>query len=111
MLVESFGGDSEFVSYMTGMTGDLLVASSVSPLSPVLNVVLTVLLTGLTLWIARLWRFDSAVPFATLLLLYPTMSGVASELAAVLFFWWLMTAVILVANGLRFRYRATHAIA
>jgi hypothetical protein len=98
LLINIHGGDIENYSYMTGLVGDLLIAWNKSPPVMLLNLLTTVGMIYLTLWFARMLRMPHAVPFAFTLLLYPVMSGVAGEIAAVAYFFVLMVVVFALVN-------------
>jgi hypothetical protein len=110
LLINIHGTDIENYSYMTGLVGDLVIAWNKSPLVMLLNFVTTVTMLYLALWFARILRIPNAVPFAFTLLLYPVMSGVASEIAAVAYFFALMVAVFALVNLLSLAGRVPRAI-
>lgn len=108
LLINMHGSDIENYSYMTGLLGDLLIAWNKSPAVMLLNLVATVTMIYMALWFARILRTPNAVPFAFALLLYPVMSGVAGEIAAVAYFFALMVVVFAVVNLLSPPARARH---
>lgn len=108
LLINIHGSDIENYSYMTGLLGDLVIAWNKSPLIMLLNLVTAVGLVYLTLWFARMLHMQNAIPFAFALLLYPVMSGVAGEIAAVAFFFALMVGVFTLVNLLTPPARARH---
>lgn len=103
LLINMNGGNIENYSYMTGLPGDLLIAGHKSLLLSAANLLTVIALVYATLWFARMLDFADAVPFAFMLMLYPIMSGVASELAAITYFFALMALLFLAVDALRVR--------
>jgi hypothetical protein len=105
LLINIDGNDIDRYSYMTGLIGDLAMARHKSWLVALLNLGSVLAMLAATFWLARSWRMENAVPFAFMLLLYPVMSGVAGEIAAILYFFALMTGTFAVVNLFRRRPR------
>lgn len=73
------------VAYMAGTQGNLIISLFKSPVVLLINLLTIFISCILTFKIARLLRFRYSNEFAFLLLIYIMLSGVANELAFVLF--------------------------
>ena len=100
LLINVSGGDIENYSYMTGLIGDLNIAAHQGLIYALLNVLSVCLIIFATVWVAKAFRFPQSGAFGLMLLLYPTMSGVASEYSAVLYFFVVLALLLGSVNAL-----------
>ena len=100
LLINISGGDVENYSYMTGLIGDLQIAAHQGVFFAVLNALSVCLIIFATVWVAKSFRFPQSGAFGLMLLLYPTMSGVASEYSAVLYFFVVLALLLGSVNAL-----------
>ncbi|MBT2869259.1 oligosaccharide repeat unit polymerase [Chromobacterium violaceum] len=97
LLVNIFGGDFFDVSYMTGVSGNFLIAWQIDPFIACFNLLLTMFMCLLTFLCARLFRFEYPNEYAFLLLLYPITSGVGNEFSSIiiaLIFIWMSIMIL-----------------
>ena len=106
MLINMNGEGIDNFSYMTGAIGELMVANHVSWLVAVANLAAALLVAAATLWLARQFDSPKVVRLAVGLLAYPVMSGVPSEIAGVLYFFVMMTLLMMVVAA--FIPRSSH---
>ncbi|MDH0863267.1 oligosaccharide repeat unit polymerase [Mitsuaria sp. GD03876] len=95
MLINMNGEGIENFSYMTGSVGELMIANHVSWLVAAANLAAALLVTASTLWLARQFDSPKVVRLAVGLLAYPIMSGVPSEMSGVLYFFVVMTMLMM----------------
>jgi len=79
LLINVFGGDSEYVSYMVGTQGGWYIAAMKSLNVLMLNLFTVLVCVLLTFYFFRFMRFENANEYAFMLVLYPLTSGVANE--------------------------------
>ncbi|RKD90774.1 oligosaccharide repeat unit polymerase [Mangrovibacterium diazotrophicum] len=101
MLIESkVGGKVSNSSYMTGTQGNLILSFLKSPSIFLLNLLSIVFLLVLTFKTVRLLKIQAANEISLLIAIYPVMSGVANEYAALFFTPFLIGLLCLIVNAI-----------
>lgn len=95
MLINMNGEGIDNISYMTGAVGDLMIAGHVSWLVLAANLAMALAIVAATLWLARQFDSPKVVHLGVGLMAYPVMSGVPSEMSGVLYFFVVMTLLMM----------------
>lgn len=98
LLINMDGGGIDNITYMTGPIGELVIAGQSSLAMGAGNLAMALSLIVATLWLARQFRSPAIVRLALGLLCYPVMSGVPTEISAVLYFFVVMAMLLCVVN-------------
>jgi hypothetical protein len=83
LLISGANSYDGFSSYMTGVPGNLIMAWALSPSVAALNLVFTIAMVALVLWLSR--YLGRGATFGLAMLVYPLTSGVAGEFSLLLF--------------------------
>lgn len=105
VLYNSLGDGSPNISYMCGVTGNMVLAFLKSPYMLVLNLASFILLLMITFHLAQRLSIPCNSELALLFLISPVMSGVANECAFISIVLLLFILLNMVVNGTFLKYK------